>query len=320
VGVYYAGGVMVAATGLMLRTASAYEHLDGRLGVVLSFVCVWPWVAYVVTPAAIVLAGLPKPVLLAGTAGGYVCSALAAGLAVTWGGLFEAAPSAGTLGPDTVLANLEDAVVVVDTDERVVRLNDAAAAAFGATEADVVGTDLAAVVGANLATLRETGDLELAVADGTRDFRTSVTPVTDRHGRAPGHAVVFSDVTLQRVRAQRLAVLNRVLRHNLRNEMTRIVGRAEVIADEVDEHRDTAEGILETADELVDLGDRAQEVEEMMSIPTVDDRRTVLVDLAESVVAPYREAVPDAAISVDVDPSLVWIGFRSRHGGRFHVR
>jgi signal transduction histidine kinase len=303
-GLYFAGGAMLAGVGLLWRTVGSYEHLDRRLGVVLAFVCVWPWLAYVATPAMVLFGGVPVGAVVATTASGWVLSLLAATAAVTAGGLFDAAPSAGTLGPESVLADLEDAVVVVDREQRVVRLNETAEATFDVTSEGVVGRPLSAVVGADLATLRDAENLELEVADGTRDFEARVSPVTDSRGRSPGYAVVLSDVTLQQVRAQRLAVLNRVLRHNLRNEMSRIVGRAEVIAEEADDHRDTAESILDTADELVELGDRAQEVEQMMSFSSGTDQRTDLAAVAELVVEPYREEFPEASVSVDVDPAL----------------
>lgn len=50
VGLYYAGGVMLAGVALLGRTVAEYEYLDRRLAAVLSFVAVWPWLAYVVTP------------------------------------------------------------------------------------------------------------------------------------------------------------------------------------------------------------------------------------------------------------------------------
>jgi len=50
IGLYYAGGVMLAGVALLFRTVSHYDYLDRRLGTVLSFVAVWPWIAYVLTP------------------------------------------------------------------------------------------------------------------------------------------------------------------------------------------------------------------------------------------------------------------------------
>jgi len=299
-GLYYAGGVMLAGVGLLVRTVRRYEHLDSRLAAVLSFVCIWPWLAYFTTPGLASMASLPTLVGL--TTAGYLLSAGAAGFAVTRGGLFAAAPAAGTLGPETVLAELEDPVVVVDHAERVVRLNRVAEQTFETDAAAATGRSLAAVVGVGLDTLSTPDATELAVAGGTRRFEATVSPVTDRLDRSPGRAVVLRDVTTDRVRAQRLAVLNRVVRHNLRNGMTSIIGRAEVIArEEDDEHGTLAEAIVDSADDLVELGQRAREIEEMMGHSPADDARVDLADLAGDVVERHRETYPDASLTVDVD-------------------
>jgi len=302
VGMFYAGGLLVASTALVARTVAKYDHLDGRLGVVLSFVCVWPWLAYLVTPALV--GAVSFTVVFGVTTAGYLASGAAAGFAVTRGGLFDAAPAAGTLGPETVLAELDDAVVVIDRTERVVRLNRRAVETFGVDPEETIGQPLAAVVGVDAATLARSNVVELDAFGGSRQFEATVSRVRDRLDRSPGKAIVLRDVTGQRVRAQRLAVLNRVVRHNLRNEMTAILGRAEIIAEEATEHADAAEAILDSADDLVELGERAHEVEEMMSAPPTVDSDIDLASLAGSVVDRYRTASPEASLSVDVDDSL----------------
>lgn len=301
-GIYYAGGVMLAGVALLARTVTGYEYLDGRLGVTLSFIAVWPWVAYFVTPG--VVGRLPIDGLMGLTASGYVLSTGAVGFAVTRGGLFDAAPAAGSLGAETVLGELDDAVVVVDHDQRIVKLNEAAVETFGVTRGAVTTEPLSAVVGADLDALREPETVELRVPDGTRHFEASVSPVRDRYDRQPGHAVVITDVTQERVRSQRLAVLNRVLRHNLRNGMTNIMGRAELIADDDGEYVNSAEMILASADDLMSLGERARQVEQMMAVTPETDNHVVLADVAEDVLEDYRTDYPDASLSVDIAGSL----------------
>jgi len=302
VGIYYAGGTMLVGVGLLVSTARNYEHIDGRLGAVFSFVVAWPWLAYAVTPG--IVTQVPVQGVVGMTAGGYVLSAAAVGFTVTRGGLFEAAPAAGTLGPETVLAELDDAVVVVDRDQRVVQMNGAALDTFG-VEADAVSSELLEdCLGADLETLRTRETVELTVRDGTRQFEATVSPVRDRFDRQPGHAIVITDVTRERVRSQRLAVLNRVLRHNLRNRMTSIIGRAEIIADSDHKHADSAETILTSADELVTFSERAREIEEMMSVDPRVEGDVTLAPLVEEVLEPYREEYPDASLSVDIDDSL----------------
>jgi len=301
-GLYYAGGVMLAGVALLVRTVSNYEYLDGRLGITLSFVAIWPWVAYFVTPG---IAGRVTVQTIVGlNTGGYILSTVAVGFAVTRGGLFDLAPAAGTLGAETVLAELDDAVVVVDHDQRVVKLNDTAVATLGIDPEAAISEPLSACLGTDIQTLQEPETIELTVPDGTRHFEASVSPIRDRFDRQPGHAIVVTDVTQERVRSQRLAVLNRVLRHNLRNRMTSIMGQAELIATSDNSHADTAESILTSADDLMSLSERARQVEQMLATPSDIERDVVLTDLATSVLDDYRSEYPDASLSVDIDDSL----------------
>jgi len=302
IGLYYAGGVMLAGVALLARVVAEYEHLDRRLAAVLSVVALWPWLAYAMTPAIVGRVSIDSIIALNAT--GYTLSAVAVGFAVTRGGIFDAAPAAGTLGPETILADLDDAVVVVDRDHRVVTLNDAAAEVFGIDPDAAAATPFSESIGFNLDTLRNSETIELNQPDGTRQFEATVSPITDRFDRQPGYAIVCTDVTQERVRSQRLSVLNRVLRHNLRNEMTVIRGRAELIADGGHEHTDHAETIVSSADELMSTGDRARQVETMMSTMAATEATVPLADLADRVIDEYRSTHPEATFSVDIDGSL----------------
>ncbi len=302
-GIYYAGGLMLAGVGLLARTVTTYEYLDRGLGVALAFVALWPWAAYFVTPSIAGRVGIETIIGLNAT--GYSLSLVAVGFAVTRGGLFEAAPAAGTLGAESVFADLEDPVVVVDQDDQVVKLNQAAVDTFGIGPAAAVSEPLAAVVGTDITTLETEETVELTVHDGTRQFAASVSPVKDRFGRQPGRAVVISDVTQEQIKSQRLTVLNRVLRHNLRNWMANIMGRAEVIASDGDEYSDSAESILTSADDLMSLSDRVRQVEEMLAATPDVDADVQLATTVEHVVEEYRSEYPDASLSVDIDDSVV---------------
>ena len=64
---------------------------------------------------------------------------------------------------------------------------------------------------------------------------------------------------------ERLMVLNRVLRHNVRNDLNVVVGRAELVADRNDgvDERD-ARTIVDVAERLVDQSDKARTLETLM--------------------------------------------------------
>ncbi len=106
-----------------------------------------------------------------------------------------------------------------------------------------------------------------------------------------------------REREQRLNVLNRVLRHNLRNEMTVVVGHAEFIADEADEPlAGSAESILSATDDLSSLSERAREIQEVRS--TADEfTEADAAELAREAVETARERFPEVTIDLDARPA-----------------
>lgn len=85
--------------------------------------------------------------------------------------------------------------------------------------------------------------------------------------------------------------------------MTKIIGRAELIANDDYEHSDSAETILSSADDLMSTSEQAREVEQMMA-GTKKDGSVALAEVVESVIEDYRTTYPNASLSVDIDESL----------------
>ncbi|MFB6139437.1 MAG: sensor histidine kinase [Halosimplex sp.] len=75
-------------------------------------------------------------------------------------------------------------------------------------------------------------------------------------------------MTDDRRRKQRLEVLNRVFRHNIRNAMNAVVGPADVLAERVDEEdRELAETVTRGGREILDLAESIRDVEETVTRP-----------------------------------------------------
>lgn len=75
------------------------------------------------------------------------------------------------------------------------------------------------------------------------------------------------DVTDQIENEQQLSVLDRVLRHNLRNDMNVIMANAELLAKHVEgENGELAEKILETSEELLESTDKQREIVHLLSL------------------------------------------------------
>jgi PAS domain S-box-containing protein len=140
-------------------------------------------------------------------------------------------------------------------------------------------------------------------ADGLKEFIYRGIPY-DRPDGGQGGLAIYTDVTDRNRRKRHHAVLHRVLRHNLRNALTVILGSATEIASRTDgDLAEQAELVASAARDLESLSDRATLVERVFD----DELERHAVDLAQvvaSVVTTHREAARDARIATDGPASL----------------
>jgi PAS domain S-box-containing protein len=146
-------------------------------------------------------------------------------------------------------------------------------------------------------------EVQRRTADGPRDFllRTSSYPGGDGL-RAFG---IYTDITDQRERERYLKILNRVFRHNFRNDLTVVVGLAETLEAELDDEglARYVRMIREAGEDLTELSETARELESLVA-----ERRTEreTVDAAAYLRAAI-DACPEAAdatVTLDVPDSL----------------
>lgn len=116
---------------------------------------------------------------------------------------------------------------------------------------------------------------------------------SDGTGRA---IAVVEDITERKRREQRLEVFNRVLRHNLRNQLDVIMSHAEVLGDRTEGPH--AEQIIAAANDLSELGARARATDRIMST----DDEVSEVDVAGTLRAVVESV--DAKQGVDVATEL----------------
>lgn len=104
------------------------------------------------------------------------------------------------------------------------------------------------------------------------------------------------DVTDRRRRERQLVVIDNVLRHNLRNGLNTIMGRAALIEEETGQDPAThASAIIETSEEILATAEKQRNINELFTTPA---RRTV-VDL-DALVGETVETVTDEYESVHV--------------------
>jgi PAS domain S-box-containing protein len=128
---------------------------------------------------------------------------------------------------------------------------------------------------------------------------------TDDDEGTPGAGIV-RDVTARKQRQERLQVLNRVLRHNLRNDLTAVISGSDVIAERMraicnDEvSANIAETNSEVSHEIVEMSEEIRQIGKALERESIESPRTDAVEVIESVVADYRDRHPAATIGTDL--------------------
>jgi signal transduction histidine kinase len=295
-----ATALVLAGAALVSRTAYIDGYLSIGQGVTLAVTGLTPLLVtnlsgvFGLAIQSLTLTGT-APEATAGTvaiAGGTVVTAVATGLTGFRYGTFRSAPATSNIGIETAIDEIADPLVVVDDEGRVVETNRVARDRLGVARPAPVGDPLDESLGVGVAELDETGTVELPTAAGRRRFDARVSPLTDGEGRLLGHTVSMRDVTDREIREQRLQVLNRVLRHNLRNKLTVVRGSAQGVADGSMDAATAADRIETATDDLIRLGDQARKVETLLGGDR-RDRETARVDLASVVESAVSQVAGD---------------------------
>ncbi len=216
--------------------------------------------------------------------------------------LFDIVPATSYRGRRRAIDDLGVGVVIVTNDDRVVELNEEAKRLFGGTDA-TVGDPLAAFLSPDVDTsvFTDGGTFDLSLDGHRRTLEAVPSTIDGPHGSPVGRTIVLNDITEREARRQRLDVFNRVLRHNLRNEMTVVLGYAELLAESLpDEEARHARTIHERSKALADLGEKANDFEEMLDSADVTTS-VALDDVVTAVVADVVDDGSDADVNVDVD-------------------
>ncbi|MEF8907812.1 MAG: PAS domain S-box protein [Haloarculaceae archaeon] len=140
--------------------------------------------------------------------------------------------------------------------------------------------------------------------DGTPFWnRLEVVPVRDETGEVTHFLGLQRDVTQRREREERLAVLDRVLRHNIRNRMNVIRSRAELLREEYGD--DSIGTIIEAADDLIGITEQIRHFQSLVSVEDHDLEPRDLVPVLEVAVADLRERHPDATVRLECPQEAV---------------
>jgi PAS domain S-box-containing protein len=200
-------------------------------------------------------------------------------------------------------------------DEPLVYVNDGFEAVTGYDESDAIDRNCRFLQGqatdpAAIDTIRDSIAADEPMSIEILNYRQDgapfwnqvrVSPVANPVGDVT-HYLGFQDDITDRKRSEQLVrLLNRVLRHNLRNDMNVVLGLGKNLKESADETvADHGARIERTARKLVQLSEQARELEACAR----QDRAPTRIDpatLVDDIVATYRERYPNATVEHTVN-------------------
>ncbi len=212
--------------------------------------------------------------------------------------------------------DLSDPVVKFRLDDgqpTVVQANDAFVDVFGTTVDTVVGKPLNELIVPSdkqqeaVSFDQRTGSgetnaaiVERKTGDGKRTFAYRGVPYTTDYGFA-----IYTDITDEVKQQKHLDVLHRVLRHNLRNELTVVLGHIEPVIKGVDnpELKSSANTVKQAATRLTQLSEEAKTIERVLG-ETATTHPVELQPMVDDVVNECAGRFDSASISADVPSDI----------------
>jgi signal transduction histidine kinase len=285
------------SSGLVLT--AAYRHGNVRLAS--GVAVVFPVAVLVIGIQVVSLSDFLTRDLLASLH--LLAAAVALPVAVVRYDVLATRPGTTTLGERAVIEDLDEAVLVVDRDGEIILSNQRTERLFGA---DLDGQEIDAVVGTDVDSLRESSTLECWTEQGYKRFDPRVSTVTGGRDRTLGQTVTLIDVTDREMLRQRVQVLNRILRHNIRNDLDVIRSHAEFALRHGNEDREatradeSVERILEVTDQVTRLSADARRIERLTRNSSADQSAVNVPQLVTEVVEAVTRDRPDVSVTVQV--------------------
>ncbi|ELZ50486.1 putative PAS/PAC sensing his kinase [Halorubrum coriense DSM 10284] len=201
---------------------------------------------------------------------------------------------------------MDEPVFVVNSDGTVVSANATAQSLFGS---DTVGDAFEKMLGQSVRGLRDVNVLEHRTSDGYRQFDPRVSTVTGGGGQRLGVTITLIDVTEREMRRERIQVLNRILRHNIRNDLSAIQARADLATDKDRNAKAQVKQIIDISDELEKLSTDARRIETLINRQGEETATQQLDEFIRSVVAEVTSTDETVEVTVTIPETSVTLNW-----------
>lgn len=189
-------------------------------------------------------------------------------------------------------------VITLNTDGTVSEYNERAVELFPSIAS---GTHIESVSSAVAETYRQgqSSIVDIRKNGTARTYRLTSEPL-NMGGEDLGWTLLVQDVTTRQLREQQLEVLNRILRHNLRNTANVIHGRSRILQESLDDDElcPHATMIENRADELATLSKKASTVRSLFQSDPHANMSYDVTKLLTQIVAEFSESNPTASVAL----------------------
>lgn len=203
-------------------------------------------------------------------------------------------PGIRNFGWGYIARNVDVGIIISNNGGEVIQANVMACELFGfAGESEFIGVEIAELFGER--GLVENESLEV----GGSVVQVSSEAIRDNKGKSIGYVYTVTDITKERRVRRQIQMLNRFLRHNLRNELSVIQLNAEQfdsggVSGDVIDSEDAVETIRNRTEKLIDMSESVRAIEESVLDDTYISR-----DVGEIVNESISAAGEGSMVSVE---------------------
>jgi signal transduction histidine kinase len=227
--------------------------------------------------------------------------------------LFGTSPTPIRPARQSAFERMAEGVIVLDRNDNIVDLNEQAEEVIATDSGETLGNSVDAVLphSGDLTNGSSNGDTSVFdPEDDSGAYDISVNEITDDTGRTTGQIVILHDISEYLRQQQRLEVLNRVFRHNIRTNTQIIVSQADYLADHNSEDR--AQTVQQNALEIKEFSDKIRTILNLFEERENGDQTVSLGTLVWSNVETIRDTFPEVSIHTDVGSEVEQLYVDSR--------
>ena len=219
-----------------------------------------------------------------------------------------------------VIEHTSDVVLIAEANGQISYASPAVESELNYTQLELVGRDVETLfhvddIGSLSAEIEAvTGSDEVVHSEyrlnaGDGDWRMVETTVRGSQSTPSTDGVIITlrDISLRYRHQQRRRVMNRVLRHDLRNDMNVVAGHAQILVEMLDDDRVRhAETIEQKASNLVQLGEKVRKIDQRLHGRDRDFQRIELTRIVREEAQSIHETYPDASIRTRLEDVSIW--------------